>query len=67
MNAISLATKGIICSGGSINPSTPAEITYGRPSINNDPKITINVNNIEIESDSDSAIQINIKNFTLEN
>jgi hypothetical protein len=66
MNAISLATKGIICSGGNNNPSSPAEMTYGRPPSNNEAKITIQVNNIEIES-KDSDIQINIKNFRLEN
>jgi hypothetical protein len=41
-------------------------MTYGRPPSNNEAKITIQVNNIEIES-KDSDIQINIKNFRLEN
>ncbi len=67
MNAISLATKGIICIGGNNNPSNPDGLTYGRPPSTNEPKILINVSNIEIESNSDSDIQINIKNFTLEN
>lgn len=53
---------------GENNPHPHTEMTYGRPpSIIEEPKITINVNNIEIESKSDSDIQINIKNFTLEN
>lgn len=68
MNAIALATKGIICGGGnSYIPPTTTDMTYGRPPNidNNEPKISIRVSNIEIEDKVEdiSNIQINIKNI----
>jgi hypothetical protein len=51
MNAVSLATKGIICGGNSgTSPSVPQNVTYGRPPMEiPEQKISISVNKMDVE------------------